>query len=136
MQPPHQKIHTMKSNLITVSASSEFDACEVIYAHLEKFRSEGWTPGKINALVDGWKNQYEFIRNEERFVLEFDMRPSLPIFSNEQVFTIASMMLTQPNALHIMRSMRDGKPIDQQNYFWGYVFWVAVALIIIYIINQ
>jgi hypothetical protein len=126
----------MTSKLIPVSASSEFDACEVIYEHLEKYRSEGWTSENINVLVDGWKNQYEFIRNGEKFVLEFDMRPSLAMFSSEQVFTITSMMLTQPNALHVMRSIRDGKPINQENYFWGYVFWAAVALIIIYILNQ
>ena len=126
----------MNSRLISISASSEFEACEKILEHLEKFKSEGWTPGNIVALVDGWKNQYKFVRNEEEFILEFDMRPSLSMFSSEQNFTIHSLMLTQPNALHVMRSIRDGKPLDQQNYFWGYVFWAVVALIIIYVVNQ
>ncbi len=126
----------MKSELIPIFASSEFEACEKIYEHLENAKVAGWVPCKNYALVDGWKNQYEFVRNQEKYILEFDMRPSLPMFSSELNFTLHSLMLTEPNALHKMRSVRDGTPIDQQNYFWGYVFWSIVAAVIIYIINQ
>lgn len=123
----------MSSQLILIDSNSEFEACEKIHAHLEKLKNAGWTPGGIQALVDGWKNQYEFIRNGETIMLEFDLRPSLSKFNSEMDFTLHSLMLTQPNALDVMRSIRDGKSPNQKNYWLGYLFWVIVGIFVFFI---
>ena len=66
-------------------------------------------------------------------MLEFDLRPSLSKFNSEMDFTLHSLMLTQPNALDVMRSIRDGKSPNQKNYWLGYLFWVIVGIFVFFI---
>jgi hypothetical protein len=116
-------------SLVTIYSCSEFDACEQINTHLQKHLSEGWSMGKATVLVDGWKNCYELTKNSSNMTVEFDLRPSLPHFSDPMEFTIHSMMLTQPNAIEIMRNIRDGKPPYKTKIWRGVVFWILIGII-------
>jgi hypothetical protein len=75
--------------LIKVEAQSAAEAADFIEMHLRKALWDGWQLGGKWALVDGWRNEYEFSRTGETTKMCFDMRPCLILDKTElTMFTL------------------------------------------------
>jgi hypothetical protein len=68
---------TSDESIIQIDAKSGKDAALQIVQHLNQARADGWTTGKAFALIDGWRNEYQIEKGNQKSILAFDMRPAL-----------------------------------------------------------
>jgi hypothetical protein len=81
--------------LIEVQAKNAADAARIIAGHLRAAEDQGWKTGDARALVDDWRNEYELTRENEKTVMQFDMRPCLASDSPLNL-TVHTLMVTKP----------------------------------------
>jgi hypothetical protein len=118
--------------LMEVKASDAAEASRVIAAHLAEAKAEGWQLGRAFALVDGWRNDYELIKDTEKTYMRFDMRPML--FANRSDLAILTMLAGDPNREQIIRNLASqndcstDSPPDVKAYL---IFGAVIALSII-----
>jgi uncharacterized membrane protein YhaH (DUF805 family) len=63
--------------IIEIDAITSEEAAIQILRHLNQARADGWTIGNSFALIQGWRNEYHIIKDDQKAVLVFDMRPTL-----------------------------------------------------------
>lgn len=102
-QPPEQisssPVAHSKSpdgTIIEINAKSAKDAALQIAQYLKQARADGWTTGKAFALIDGWRNEYQIEKGDQKSILTFDMRPTLKNVPSNEV-TIMTMIAAVDN---------------------------------------
>jgi hypothetical protein len=92
-------------NSIRIEARSAKDACHQMIDHLSTYTRGGYKGGRAEALVNGFLNRYWLTNPDGTFLVEFDLKPSLPYIQNGFVFTLASLVLWEPNAKKTIKRM-------------------------------
>jgi len=87
--------------------------------------------GKSFALIDGWKNQYILKRGTDSRVLDFDISPSLPHFSNTLIFSMTSMTLGTPGALEGLKEINEKLKPEKKTSWAAFLFWIVLGVIFI-----
>jgi len=77
--------------LIEVKASTAAEAGRIIVTHLSKAKAQGWIKGIGRLFVDGWRNEYDLTRGNEKTVMSFDMRPALIADSRLNLMMFSSL---------------------------------------------
>ena len=77
--------------LIEVKAGTAADAAKIIITHLQKAEEQGWVQGIGRLFVDGWRNEYDLTRGDEKTVMSFDMRPALLADSRQNLMLFSAL---------------------------------------------
>jgi hypothetical protein len=95
-EAPNGETENSQNEIIKIEALSAVDAARQILSHLNAARAQGWTTGDAHALIDGWRNEYNFTKNGEKTVLAFDLRPTFKFVRDTLELTIATMTVAAP----------------------------------------
>jgi hypothetical protein len=79
------KSKTQDRAIIEITAKSAKEAALQIVQYLNQARADGWTTGNAFALIDGWRNEYQIEKGDQKSVLKFDMRPTLKNVPSHQI---------------------------------------------------
>ena len=94
-----------KKEVVIVEERSMGAVCDLMIKRLSAYTGKGYKGLNAVALVDGYLNQYWLQRGDEKVLLEFDLRRSLPYMKNTFGFTVASLIFTEPNAKKTLKRM-------------------------------
>lgn len=122
--------------MFAINAQNEDEAIEKIWNALQPYFDQGWKVKSSYQLIDGWKNTYLLSRGHDELLTEFDMKPSLPKFTNTLTFTIGSGFVGNGASPQEIRAQKKADREEDKKSDIGCLIIVVIIVIVIVAINM